>query len=126
MNGGWWRRNIQLGGTLKAGKTFVVCHRKSDAEIQAACDLTSYSVSFNGDDGVLLRKGDVIVDSVGNKKDPGVAWLGSESGATKDHTIRRKCSVETGDKEFEDDFDLNVEWDVFPKNDFSGLGKHDC
>ena len=81
------------------------------------------AINHNGDDAYVLRKGEDVVDSFGQVGvDPGSYW-GSTSDNSKDHTLRRKVSVTTGDKEVSDDFDpTESEWVFFDKDTLDGLG----
>src|SRR5262245_46214124 len=80
-----------LSGTIANGDVFVLAHSQADAAILAVADLVDDAVtSFNGDDAIVLRKGRVIVDVIGQVAvDPGPGW-GSDPASTLNHTLRRK------------------------------------
>ena len=123
-NGGTNYKTIPLSGLLAAGDVFVVAH--SSAGFGA--DLKTGKLDFNGDDGVALVKNGVFLDFIGDTLgDPGSQW-GSGDVSTKDHTLRRKSWVASGDTNPADPFDPAAEWDGYPKDAFDGLGWHaaDC
>src|SRR5690606_38619727 len=87
---------INLTGTVADGDVYVVAHSSADAAILAQADQTNGSGWFNGDDAVVLRKGAVVVDSLGQVgADPGSQW-GSGNASTADNTIRRRNTVCAG------------------------------
>lgn len=115
---------INLNGVVAPGDVFIVAHGLSDAAILAVADQTNSSGWFNGDDAVVLRKGGVIIDSLGQAGfDPGTEW-GTGTTSTADNTLRRKASVKGGDTNPSDPFNPAVEWDGFNNNTFNGLGCH--
>jgi len=115
-------QSVALSGTIADGDVYVLAHGSAVAAIQDQADATVSSViNFNGDDGLVLRKGGVIVDSFGQLAvDPGSQW----PGGGQNDTLRRKVSVCAGDTNFSDAFDASVEWDIFAQNTFDGLGSH--
>jgi hypothetical protein len=56
---------------------------------------------------------------------PGSGW-GSGATSTYNRTLRRKCTVTTGDKVGSDAFDPAVEWDGFALDTFSNMGSSSC
>jgi len=57
---------IPLTGVLKAGDVYVVTQSSAVEEIKSVADLIYGSTSlFNGDDAIVLRKGDVFIDVIG-------------------------------------------------------------
>jgi predicted extracellular nuclease len=117
---------INLSGTLAAGDVFVVANSSETLIDDSVIDLRSGSLTFNGDDAVVLANGSGVVDSIGQVGfDPGTQW-GTPPASTLDHTIRRDCSVAAGDSVTSDAFDPSVEWDGFDIDTFGGLGARDC
>jgi subtilisin family serine protease len=113
---------ITLTGSVAAGGTFVVKHSSASSAITA--QMTSGSLSFNGDDAVVLKKGTSIVDVFGQIGfDPGTAW-GLGDTTTVDKTLRRKSSVLVGDINGTNTFDPSIEWDGFSVDSFTELGSH--
>jgi predicted extracellular nuclease len=117
---------INLSGTLAAGDVFVVANSSETLIDDSVIDLRSGSLTFNGDEAVVLANGSGVVDSIGQVGfDPGTQW-GTPPASTLDHTIRRDCSVAAGDPVTSDAFDPSVEWDGFDIDTFGGLGARDC
>jgi predicted extracellular nuclease len=113
---------IKLEGNLAGGQVYVIVNAQSSEALKLRANLQSGSLNFNGDDVLLLKKSEVVIDRFGQLGfDPGTAW---ESGglSTLDRTLRRKLSVTQGDTAFEAVFDPAVQWDGFDKDDFTGLG----
>ncbi len=101
---------ISLTGTVASGDVFVLAHSSASASILAQADQTNGAGWFNGDDAVVLRKGDVIVDVIGQVGlDPGAKW-GSSLNSTADNTLRRDPSVCDGDVNAGDAFDPTSGW----------------
>ena len=115
---------INLNGVVADGGVFILAQALADPAILAIANQTNGSGWFNGDDAVVLRKGGVIIDAIGQAGfDPGAEW-GSGLISTADNTLRRKPTVTGGDTIANDPFNPAVEWDGFANNTFNGLGCH--
>lgn len=115
---------VNLTGIVATGDVHVVAHSSAAAAILAQADQTSGSGWFNGDDAIVLRKGSVVVDAIGQiGSDPGTEW-GSGLTSTADNTLRRKASVTAGDVDGLDAFDPAGEWTGYASDAFDGLGTH--
>ncbi|MFP5285932.1 MAG: lamin tail domain-containing protein, partial [Thermoanaerobaculia bacterium] len=113
---------ISLQGVVAAGGRFVLAN--SLAVLGVTPNQTSGSVNFNGDDAVTLRKGTMVIDSIGQIGfDPGTEW-GTGTASTADNTLRRKSSLCSGDTNPNDTFTPSTQWDGFATDTFSGLGSH--
>ncbi|MDG4822621.1 lamin tail domain-containing protein [Asanoa sp. WMMD1127] len=113
-----------LTGTVAAGGVFVFAHSSSAQAILDQADATTGSGLWNGDDAIVLRKGDAVVDSFGQVGvDPGAEW-GTGLTSTADNTLRRKSTVDAGDTDPSDAFDPAAQWDGFAVDTFDGLGSH--
>ena len=120
---------INLSGTLATGNVYVVAH--SSATVWAGTpDLTTGSLSFNGDDAIELFNTLTTntVDLVGNIGcDPGTEWI-SGGNSTQNNTIVRNanvCSCVTSDPSTNCPFPtLAAEWVQFAQDDVSNLGSH--
>ena len=125
FNGGAGEQSLNLSGTLQSGDVYVLAHGRANPAILAVADATNdFVVNFNGDDAVILKKNGVTIDVIGRiGEDPGSYW-GSGSVTTKDHTLRRKADITSGDCNGSDAFDPAQEWDGYPKDTFDGLGYH--
>ncbi|HLO53602.1 MAG TPA: zinc-dependent metalloprotease family protein, partial [Saprospiraceae bacterium] len=121
---------INLTGTLNAQDVYVVANTAANATILAQTDLTSGSLTFNGDDAVELFKNgtSTTIDVIGQIGfDPGTEW-GTSLTSTADNTIRRKSTVNLGDTNGTNIYNPTVEWDGFANDTFDGLGSYisDC
>lgn len=113
---------INLTGTVADGDVFVIAHSSANATILAQADQTNGAGWYNGDDAVVLRKGEAVIDVIGQIGfDPGTEW-GTGLTSTADNTLRRKASIEAGDPNGIDAFDPSIEWDGFANDTFDGLG----
>jgi len=117
-------RTIQLSGSLDNNEVFVIAQDRADPALRDLANQTDTSTSwFNGDDAVVLSKGGVVIDSIGQiGSDPGSEW-GSGETSTKDNTLQRK--VFQADIDPFDSFDPAEKWNGFPKNTFTGIGNID-
>jgi hypothetical protein len=117
---------IALTGVLADNDAYVVAHSSAVAGILSVADLATGSLSFNGDDAVVLVKSaaNTTVDAFGQiGLDPGAEW-GTGVQSTADNTIRRKPDVCDGDLNGTNLFDPTIEWDGFATDTFGGLGTH--
>ncbi|HJX29377.1 MAG TPA: lamin tail domain-containing protein, partial [Thermoanaerobaculia bacterium] len=115
---------VTLSGTVAPGDVFVLAHSSANATILAQADQTSGASWYNGDDAVVLRKGAVVLDVLGQiGNDPGTQW-GTDLASTADNTIRRKPSICQGDTAGSDAFTPATEWDGFAQDDSANLGTH--
>jgi predicted extracellular nuclease len=100
-------------------------------QLDGAYPSTTY---MNGNDAIVLAKANVIIDILGKtSEDPGVAWSSlfphtGNSGAwiTKDHTMIRKSTVQTGVSTNPSFFDPLAQYDTLPNNTWTKLGSHEC
>lgn len=112
---------------------------KADAFINPVYN-TNNVMYFNGNDAITLFKGAVLVDVIGKVgEDPGAVngsssqddnygWPHAEAIAwTKDHTMRRKSSIQGGNTNATPAvYTPSTEWDSLVANTFTGLGAHEC
>lgn len=115
---------------LNPGDTFVLVQITADSTfINRADDTVLLLSDVDGNDALVLRRGGVIVDVIGQIGfDPGPAGWGSGETTTANHTLRRKPFACDGDVDGSDLFNPESEWDGFPIDTFDGLGSHinDC
>ena len=115
---------INLSGTIAAGDVHVLANPSAGATVLALADQTSGSLTFNGDDAVVVKKGAAVLDAFGQiGNDPGTEW-GSGLTSTADNTLRRKSSICAGRTDGTSAFDPASEWDGFVSDTFDGLGAH--
>ena len=114
-----------LVGRLPVNASLVIYNKGLSVAENFASPLgleASSTINFNGDDTIVLYKGDQVIDSFGQYGvDPG-SYFGSSEDNTKDHTLRRLDTVVAGDSEISDNFDPSVQWAFFDKDLFDGLG----
>jgi len=117
--------NIPLTASLAPGAIAVLC-RSGGTYTTPPCTQSSTLLTFNGDDAVELVCGGQTQDIIGQiGLDPGARW-GTTPISTADNTLRRKCTVTTGDKVGNDTFVPSAQWDGFAMDTFSGLGTTGC
>lgn len=115
---------INLSGTLNNNDVYVVTHSSASSVIKAQADMTTASLSFNGDDAVVLMNNTTILDSIGQSGyDPGTEW-GSGLTSTSDNTLVRKPEIVTGDTNPGDTFNPTLEWNGYAADTFTYLGTH--
>ena len=115
---------INLTGTVATGDVFVLAQSSANPTILAQADQTNGAGWYNGDDAVVLLKGTVVLDVVGQVgSDPGTEW-GSGLTSTADNTLRRKDTIQAGDPNGANAFDPSVDWEGFATDTFNGLGTH--
>ncbi len=114
-----------LSGILEAGQVLTLCTSQLKEKLTATCNQVG-NLTFNGDDVVALSCDGKILDVIGQiGVDPGDAW-GSGTSSTADHTLRRNCTVQSGDPLGTDAFNPSTQWQTFPVDTFDGLGKRGC
>lgn len=107
---------MKLQGELAPGATHVIVNAQAGAELKGKGQTQGPVTNFNGDDILVLKKGDAVVDSIGQ--------IGSTDKWGVDVTLVRKSSVTAGDTNPNDAFDVALEWEKQPKDTFDGLGSH--
>lgn len=118
---------------IESGETFVLYNSQGKDEkfnaviegLENKLGVGSQTVSFNGDDVLLLRKntanGYEVIDSFGAKTEKGNNFYSS-----KTISARRKADVKNGETNIDNTpFDINAQWDVDVENLYDDLGKHD-
>jgi predicted extracellular nuclease len=115
---------INLTGTLAPGAVYVIANSNSVAALKDKAQLLNSSSWYNGDDALVLSKGDQVIDSFGQVGfDPGSAW-NSGGVSTLDKSLRRKASVTRGDSITSDLFDPSLQYEQFAQDDFSDIGSY--
>lgn len=114
-----------LSGELKHDETYVIVNSQAGDILKSKADKLSTSVtSYNGDDAIVLKHNDEVIDSVGKVgEDLGTAWE-NNGASTLDMTLIRKPSISEGDKNISDEFDPSSEWIACSKDTFENLGSH--
>ncbi|RFU62454.1 5'-nucleotidase C-terminal domain-containing protein [Peribacillus glennii] len=115
---------LSLSGTLLNQDVYIVANGSANEFIKAQADKTAAVSNFNGNDAIVLKKNETIIDVFGQVgADPGSSW-GTGDYTTVDHTLVRKEAVIRGDKVAGDAFDPSLEWNSNPKDYTGDLGKH--
>jgi len=110
---------LRLEGNLKHGELFIIAHSSANEAIKEKANMVSGVANFNGDDAIVLKHNEEIIDVfgiVGEQQEWG-------DGQTKDHTLVRKNNISSGNKG-KNPFDPSEEWDTYNQDDFSHLGNH--
>ncbi|KAI2506533.1 endonuclease I [Fragilaria crotonensis] len=114
FNGGTSTSTIPLSGTVPAGGSFVIANNQASTNILSKANQTSSSLSFNGDDAIVLKVGaaGTVVDSYGQ--------VGVRVDFGTDKTYRKKsCGIR--DVVTTDAFNRTVQYDEFAVDTFDGL-----
>ncbi|TCS42024.1 ExeM/NucH family extracellular endonuclease [Reinekea marinisedimentorum] len=106
-----------LSGTLSAGAYFVIANSSADSTLAALADLTSSVTNFNGNDVLLLKQNDTVVDRIGQ--------LGNNEYFAQDVTLVRNSDITSGDSDYESAFDTSEEWTEYDQDTFDYLGNGD-
>ena len=120
-----------LSGSLAAGGTLVLMHASFTTSKTVPGSITSGTTNYNGDDAITLEKSGVVIDAIGQVGfDPGAEWTTTTATgvtySTLNKTLRRKSGVVHGSVPAlaPATWDISVEWDVFPQDNFDDLGLH--
>src|SRR5699024_10572662 len=107
----------ELNGTLAHGEVYVIYHGQADSAIIGQGDLQSDNVAnFNGDDAIVLKNKQEIIDSVGQIPD--------RVNNLQDVTLVRNSNITSGDTDPNDAFDPSEEWTAYPRDTFEYTGSH--
>jgi endonuclease I len=113
---------INLSGTINSGNVFIVASSLANSTILGVANQTSSFAFYNGNDAVVLKKGSIIVDVIGQVGfNPGTEW-GSGLISTADNTLRRLETTTEGDTNPNDVFNPATEWIGYTTDTFDGLG----
>jgi hypothetical protein len=101
----------------------VVCSPTLAARLPACTH--SATLTFNGNDAVLLACDGAVVDAIGTLgQDPGASGWGSGDARTTDMTLQRDCAVTAGDPDPSDPFEPDLQWIAVGADATKGLGSH--
>ena len=129
---------FEPGVTVNPGDVYVVCHGSAEEPILFECD-QFFTYLSNGDDVMALTQvsSGAVLDVVGLVgEDPGDGWeVAGIPNATKDHTLVRKSSVDSGNPLWLDNPETgdtgsagtnadNSEWVVLDQDMWEYLGYH--
>ena len=128
-NGGFWaEQTFNLEGVLPPNSTYVLSHSSALDAINDVSDV-QVNLNHNGNDALAISFNDSIIDQVGMEGDaPAGGWeVAGVNTATKDHTLRRKLTITSGNTNWGNSAGTNSEnseWIVLEQDDFNGLGSH--
>jgi hypothetical protein len=115
---------IPLSGMLAGNNVYVLTHSGANNALKDSADLTSGSLTFNGDDAVALVSSTDTVDVIGViGTDPGLSWSGG-GVSTLDETLIRFASVKIGIGNDSSSFNPSIQWTSLGLNDYSNIGIH--
>ncbi|PKK96839.1 MAG: hypothetical protein CVV58_04300, partial [Tenericutes bacterium HGW-Tenericutes-3] len=118
---------LTLSGTLQVGETIAIYNSGAivDFKNKATINIENNAIAnFNGDDTLVLKHNDSIVDSIGQiGQDPGDFW-GDTVVSTKDMTLVRKSYIISGDTNPNDAYNPNIEWNSYAKDYVPTIGTH--
>jgi predicted extracellular nuclease len=140
--------STDLVGSVNSYSTFVlvngtstgtaVCSPTLQAMAQQLDHAYPNPTAMNGDDALILVKISpyTILDIFGKVgEQPTTAWsdiapytggTGMGKWWTKDHSLQRKQTVLTGVKTNPSAFNVKLEWDSLPNNNWTNVGIHTC
>ncbi|MET1255222.1 ExeM/NucH family extracellular endonuclease [Aliikangiella maris] len=114
--------SINLSGTLPSGEVYVLAHASANSSILAVADQTQGSGWFNGDDAVVLTRGNAVIDSIGQiGVDPGSQW-GSGLTSTQNNTLRRSLNISAADTDPSDTYSPEAQWIGYDTDNSDNLG----
>jgi len=108
---------LDLSGSLAAGDVYVIANPSAATEIMNVADTTSAVTYFNGNDVLLLKSNDQVLDRIGQ--------LGNSDTYGSNVTLVRKTDITSGDTEYDTPFDPTEQWDSYPSDTFDYLGNGD-
>ncbi len=100
---------ISLSGTVASGDVYVVANSGAAQAVLNQADLTTSSLSFNGDDVITLKHNGTTIDVIGTT---GVSF-------GTDKTLVRKSPITSGTSSYS-----ATDWNSYPTNTFTYLGSH--
>jgi predicted extracellular nuclease len=116
--------SCRLSGLLTANTTYVVANSRAASEIQIVTNFTGDGIWFNGDDMVVLKHGNKVIDSFGQAGiHYGDSW-GSGVLSSKNTTMRRVHTAARADNNIHDPVDFSLQWQGFANDNFDGLGHY--
>lgn len=117
--------SITLTGSIAHNDVYIVTTPTLFEELLIA-DLSSATLTFNGDDVVVLVHDGIFLDVIGKiGEDIGEEW-GTGFTSTQDNTLVRNATIIGGDSIGSDTFTPSEEWIGYAANTYGNLGTHEC
>lgn len=111
---GSFSSTLKLTGTLASGQTYTIVHKQAGSELLAKASLLTDSLlQFNGNDAIILLRGGLLIDMVG-QADAGADIIWGENV-----TLKRKTTVTHPRTAFR-----LSDWLSYSNDDFSAIGNH--
>lgn len=104
---------IHLSGTIENESVFVLVHPSADQELLDLADLTTGALNMNGDDVLVLKKEEEVVDRIGQ--------VGNDQEFAKGVSFVRKNREKNVD--LMESYDPSDYFEMNEKDDFSQLGE---
>ncbi|APH03317.1 CehA/McbA family metallohydrolase [Bacillus weihaiensis] len=101
----------EMKETLSHNDVLVIAHPSSSKAILDVANQTSSGINFNGDDALVLKHNETIIDIVGK--------IGDRTIDTKDKTLVRKSNIQKGNLTY-----TTEEWEELATDTFNNLGAH--
>ncbi|HWP06388.1 MAG TPA: hypothetical protein VNN72_11625, partial [Polyangiaceae bacterium] len=114
---------IALSGSLANGAVYVLCAGTIDG---VTCNQTTAALNFTGNDAVDLKCDGTTLDAIGRIGINSIPWGNGTSTTTQNNTLRRLCSVTTGDAVGDDAFTPASQWAGLGVDIVDGLGSSVC
>lgn len=111
------QNQLTLSGTLAPGDFYVIANSQATSAILDQADITATVTFFNGNDVLLLKRNDAVVDRIGE--------LGNADYFGGEVTLVRKAGITQGDPQYDTPFDPSIQWDSYPQDTFAYLGDGD-
>jgi predicted extracellular nuclease len=119
---------VLVNGQVITETNSPACSPAMQALADQLAELYPGAMYMNGNDAVALFKDGIMIDLIGKiGENPGDSWVDiNDAYWTKDHTLIRKPSVQSGVTVNPIFFDVVAEWDSLPENTWNNLGSHVC
>ena len=103
--------SVPLNGTISPYGTILIEDITENLGIDANFSTNSSVMDFNGNDKIVLRKNEEIIDLIG--------IIGDNANFAEDITLRRKSNIQSPNNQYNPD-----EWDMYGLEDTSNLNSH--
>ncbi len=103
--------SVSLTGTISAYDTFLIEDATENLGIDSEISTNSSVMDFNGNDKIVLRRNEEIIDIIG--------IISSNSNFAEDITLRRKSFIQSPNNQYADG-----EWEIYGLEDTSNLKSH--
>ena len=124
QNGAPTPLTVPLTGSINPKSTYVVSHPQASPAILAKTDQTHVWMNFDGNDAVVLNKGQSFyIDKIGEiGVNPGNSgWFVPPNGSTKDQNLRRKYPIDKGETDWNQG---KNQWDIQPSDSIGNIKDH--